>query len=88
MKTGSGIASGSKTGKRAYPLRKIVGTKFWKPDDAKEWQHEHEYELLECGHLGALVASVGNDMFGTQHADSRRCRECAQLKKDANEQAH
>lgn len=74
---GCGIGANSKTGRKAYPLRKITGTKYFKPIDAKSWEPEHEYELLECGHLGKLLESVGSNLFSAQHAGKRRCRKCS-----------
>ncbi len=75
---GYAMGSDAKVGKRAYPLRKIVGIKWVKGE--KAWSYEHQYELLECGHLGELVESVGKNFFGAQVADSRRCRECYKIK--------
>lgn len=77
-KNGHGLSKGnSRAGRRSAPLRKIVGTKFFKPEHAKIWEREHEYELLECGHLGKILSLIGtNGLFGTQPADSRRCIAC------------
>lgn len=77
MKTGVGLAHDSKKGRRSGLLRKIVGTTV----------HEGiEYELLECGHRGRAISTVGTGgMFGTQDADSRRCMPC---KKEKDEQNH
>jgi hypothetical protein len=80
MQTGHSLGAGSKTGKRAGILRKIVGTV----------EHNNiTYELLECGHRGYPVEIVGIDLFGPQHANSRRCMECRKKKdEEGNETSH
>lgn len=71
MKTGHSLGAGSKPGRRSGVLRKITGT---------TWIGSVLYELLECGHKGYPVESVGTNLFGPQHANSRRCLECKKEK--------
>lgn len=63
--TGKGAGGGKgNAGRRKYPLRKITGS-------------DGDYEILECGHKGAMHMVVGADLFSTyQPANSRRCRQC------------
>lgn len=73
MKTGLSLAHGSKVGRRAGVLRKIVGTMIFM---------DMEYEQLECGHRGRLISSVRTGgLFGVQDANSRRCLECRKEQK-------
>lgn len=58
-----------KMGAKAYPLRKIVGSKMVDLDD--EYQIRHE--LLECGH----TMRPRQDFGGETLAGSRRCNQCA-----------
>ncbi len=66
-----------RTDKNKYPLRKIVGTTK-EADTFNGFPIERIFELLECGHKGkntALIYSGG--LYGTQPANSRRCKKCA-----------
>lgn len=67
---------------RQYPLRKVVGR-----TERHEAGYVFEYELLECGHRGKLIALLNTDMFSPRSADRRRCRECAEQQEGSNPDA-
>jgi len=65
-------------GAKAYPLRKIVGTKMVPiMIGDKPSQYEVLHEVLECGH----TMRPREDFVGETNATKRRCRQCFQENK-------
>jgi hypothetical protein len=71
-----GRKGGNRSNKHKYPLRKVVGRKIAEEKDSNYKVVGLEYELLECGHLGRAIISINTSVFGTQSANSRRCKQC------------
>jgi hypothetical protein len=69
-----GHARKPRMGAKAYPLRKILGTRMvpLKLADGRDSEYSILHEVLECGH----TMRPREDFVGETNASKRRCTQC------------